>query len=49
MTWYVIEGILRMFVDVFGTLCMVVSFFFLGYFLGSIVGEWWYKDESKND
>ena len=49
MTWYVIEGILKMFVEVFGMFCMVVSFFFLGYFLGSIVGEWWYKDESKND
>jgi len=49
MTWYVIEGILRMIVEVFGILCIVVSFFFLGYFLGSIVREWLYKDESKND
>ena len=49
MTWYLIEGILTMFVEVFGMLCMIVSFFFLGYFLGSIVGDWWYKDENKND
>lgn len=49
MTWYLIESILSVFIEVFGMLCMVVSFFFLGYFLGSIVGDWWYKDESKND
>ena len=49
MTWYLIESILSVFIEVFGMLCMVVSFFFLGYFLGSIVGQWWYKDESKND
>lgn len=49
MTWYLIESILSVFIEVFGMLCMVVSFFFLGYFLGSIVGDWWYKDENKND
>ena len=49
MTWYLMESILTMFVEVFGMLCMIVSFFFLGYFLGSIVGDWWYKDENKND
>ena len=49
MTWYVIEGILKVLVDVFGTLCMIVSFFFFFYFLGTIVRKWWYKDESKND
>lgn len=49
MTWYVLEGVLSMFLEVLGTLCGIVSFFFLGYFLGSIVGKWWYKDENKND